>query len=380
MPDPVPQAAQESQEPERLSARKDFRCPECGAQMTWDPDADALACDYCGKRTAVPRAEATIVERALEEAGSAARGLGLDRRAARCGNCGAVFDFDPSVTSQSCIFCGSSNVLQQEANRNALRPESLIPLDVGKGAAEQSFQKWIRGLWFRPDALRDLRSWSALGVYVPCWTFDAGVHSDWSADAGFYYYVTQMVPVMVNGRMTMQARQVRQVRWEPAWGARDDVYDDLLIHASKGLPEELARKLGAFDTKALVPYRPEYLAGWRAEEYQVDLDEAWETAKGRISETQQRRCSGDVPGDTQRDLRVHNVIADVRWKHILLPVWSLAYVHGGKSYRVLVHGQTGKVQGEAPLSWVKVLLFVLLVLAAGGAIALAMAIAAAIAS
>lgn len=339
--------------------------------MTWSPDADALSCEYCSKTMPVPRAQAGIVERPLEDAGAAARGLGLDLRAARCGNCGAIFDFEGSLTSESCVFCGSANVLAQEANRNALRPESLIPLDVGRAAADANFRKWLGGLWFRPDALKRLSSVDARGVYVPCWTFDANVHSDWSADAGYYYYETQMVPVMRNGRLRMEMRRVQKVRWVPAWGQRDDTYDDLIVHASKGLPEALAKKLGAFDTQALVPYRPEYLAGWRAEEYQVDLADAWALAKERIVATQQSRCSADVPGDTQRSLRVQNDVRDVRWKHVLLPIWSLSYNHAGKRYTVLIHGQTGRVEGQAPLSWVKILLLVLALLAAGLVIAAA---------
>jgi hypothetical protein len=116
--------------------------------------------------------------------------------------------------------------------------------------------------------------------------------------------------------MTMQTRMEQRVRWEPAWGERHDVFDDVLIHASRGLSSDLAAKLGAWDMRALVPYRPEYLAGWRAEEYSVDLEQGWAAALARIEETERKRCSGDVPGDTQRNLRVHNTVQDVRWKHI----------------------------------------------------------------
>src|SRR5439155_26343704 len=126
-------------------------------------------------------------------------------------------------------------------------------------------------------------------VYVPFWTFDAQVHSDWSADAGYFYYVDEPAVVLIGGRSTVRMQRVRKVRWEPAWGSRDDAYDDLLVHASRGLPEKLARELGSFDTKALVPYRPEYLAGWRAEEYAVDLEAGWRAAQARIEATQADR-------------------------------------------------------------------------------------------
>ena len=136
--------------------------------------------------------------------------------------------------------------------------------------------------------------------------------------------------VRVNGRMQMRTRRVRKVRWRPAWGDRHDVYDDLQILASHGIRADLARELGPFATRDLVPYRPEYLAGWRAEEYQIDLEQGWDQARDRITEIQRDRCARDVPGDTHRRLSVRNTIADVRWKHVLLPMWTLTYRFGGK--------------------------------------------------
>lgn len=361
----APVSADGAADPGPANSRSErFPCKSCAAPMRWDPSVDALLCDFCGAKVAVPRGEGVVLERPLAEAGSAARGLGLETRVARCTVCGAEIAFDERATAEQCGFCGSALVLQQSDLRNHIRPESLIPLDVGRDTVETSFRAWLRGLWFRPTSLQATRELRAVGIYVPFWTFDASVHSEWSADAGFYYYVQVPTVVIVNGRTQMQMRTERRVRWEPAWGERDDAYDDLLVHASKGLPPELATQLGAFDLSKLVPYRPEYLAGWHAEEYAVDLAGGWTAAEKRIVAAQEARCSRDVPGDTQRALRVRNVIRDVRWKHVLLPIWSLSYTHGGKHYAVLIHGQTGKVVGKAPFSWVKIGLLVLGVLAA----------------
>lgn len=256
--------------------------------------------------------------------------------------------------------------MPQEANRNLLRPESLIPLDVGRERAQAAFRKWVGGLWFRPNALKQAKNLTAVGVYVPAWTFDARVHSAWSADSGTYYYVTRTyTTTTVNGRRVTRTRRVRKVRWPPAWGERRDTYDDLQVLASHVVRGDLARKLGEFDTSALVPYRPGYLAGWQAEEYQTDLEQGWILGKQRITAAQRERCAGDVPGDTYRNLRVRDTLSDVRWKHVLLPMWSLTYQFRGKPYPVLVHGQNGNVVGEAPYSWVKILGAVLGLVALG---------------
>lgn len=344
-----------SAEVEDTAARAvQVKCPNCGANMVWDPAVDALSCGYCSHTLAVPRLEGTIVERTLEEVGSAARGFGVATRAARCTRCGATTSFAGQDVSTACVFCGAPTVLEESSYRNALRPESLIPLDVARAQVETAFQRWAHGLWFRPSDLKRARVDGARGLYVPAWTFDANVHSQWSADAGWYYTVMEPRPVMVNGKLQVRMVPVQKVRWEPAFGARRDAFDDLVVHASKGLAPKLAAELGGFDTKGLVPYRPEYLSGWSAEEYAVDLESGWKNALSRIEARQTERCSGDVPGDTQRNLRVRNTVSDVRWKLVLLPVWSVTYRHAGRDYAVLVHGTTGRVVGDAPYSWIKI--------------------------
>ena len=339
----------------------EFKCSNCAATMRWDPEADALGCEYCGHKEPVPRGEGTIVEHRLEDAGAAARGLGIEVRVTKCANCGARVTFDEKTTSDVCVYCGSASILAQEANRNALRPESLVPLEVGRAQVQENFERWIAGLWFRPGELKKTKDFQAAGLYAPFWTFDCDVHSNWSADSGTYYYVTQTVTVMVNGKPQRRQVQVRKVRWRPAWGERDDTYDEILIHASTGLQRRLIERLGAFNTQELVPYKPQYLAGWRAEEYQVDLEQGWEQAEQQVVSTQRHRCGADVPGDTYRHLKVKNRISEVHWKHVLLPVWSVQYRFRGKTFTVLVNGQSGQVTGDAPYSWFKILGLVLLV-------------------
>ena len=355
-------------------ARVDLDCDECGAPLKWSPREAALLCEHCGTAREVLRRDATIVERPLRDGDVPEEGLGLDLRVLACETCGARTALAPHATADRCPFCGSARVLDRSDSRRGVRPESLIPLEVGREGVEKAFAKWIGGLWFRPNALKRQRAGSAVGVYVPAWTFDANAHSKWTAQSGTYYWVTESYTVTVNGRSERRTRQVRKVRWRPASGQRRDSYDDVQVLASKGIDSALARKLGGFDTEDLVPYRAEYLAGWRAEEYQLDLDGGWAVALGRIQAQQRSRCAGDVPGDTHRALRVRTSVQDVRWKHVLLPIWSVTYSFKGRGYAVLVHGQSGRVVGRAPLSWWKILGLVLAIGAVAAAIALGSAL------
>ncbi|NIZ14474.1 hypothetical protein HCZ87_13905, partial [Phaeobacter sp. HF9A] len=59
----------------------------------------------------------------------------------------------------------------------------------------------------------------------------------------------------------------------------------------------------------------------------------------------------------------------VTFKHILLPVWMAAYKYRGKSYRFVINGQSGRVQGERPYSVWKIAFAVLAALIVVGGIA-----------
>jgi ribosomal protein S27E len=363
-------AVNELPQPEEANASgQRFRCPSCAANMRFDAACGKLACDYCGATVEVGAAEgsSSIVEYDLESGLAAAsmRGYGTAVRRTRCQDCGATVSFGGAATSEHCDFCGSPQVLAQEENRNLLRPESLIAFGVDGDSAKTKFRGWLHGLWFRPNALkREAHVKELAGVYVPYWTFDSDVDSDWTAQAGYYYYETETYTTRdANGNTVTRTRQVRKTRWVPAWGSRSDHYDDVLICASRGLPQKLVTRLKTFDTRALVPYQPQYLAGWRAEEYAVELNDGWRGAVEIISAEQRRRCSRDVPGDTQRFLGVNNRFSRQTFKHVLLPIWLSSYRYRDKVYRFLVNGQTGEVTGTAPYSWIKITLFVLSIIA-----------------
>lgn len=346
------------------SARaQSYPCQTCGGKLSFDAARGCLVCAHCGAVRSIAATDTTIGEHDLFEGlATAPRGLGASSmRAARCQECGATVDFSDGLTATRCAFCGSPRVLEQAENRSLIRPESLLPFGVDRARSTQAFVRWIAGLWFRPSDLRGLaRVEELVGVYVPYWTFDADVESEWDAEAGFHYEVEETYTDRDGQEKT---RRVRRTRWESASGNRHDHFDDVLVCASRGLPPDLANSLRTFDTARLVPYAPDYLAGWRAEEYGLDLQHGFRQAKARMDATQQSRCADDVPGDEHRSLVVRNQYSALTFKHVLLPVWIAAYRYRDRVFRFLVNGQTGEVVGKAPYSWPKILATVVLVAA-----------------
>ena len=69
-----------------------------------------------------------------------------------------------------------------------------------------------------------------------------------------------------------------------------------------------------------------------------------------------------MPGDTQRNLQVSTALSGWTFKHTLLPLWMAAFRYSGKSYPFVINGQSGKIYGKKPWSWIKISLAVLGVL------------------
>ena len=347
--------------PVSAKARK-FPCGACGADVVWNAGAAALKCPYCGNETALPTASDQVVERPIEEALAAPRdlGWGAERKSVKCTKCGATTTLDPGVAASRCAFCATPAVVEAPPTSDHVRPAGLLAFAVDRNAAAQRFRSWVSGLWFRPNDLKTKSSVTEMqGVYVPFWTFDALTHNRWAAEAGYHY--TVQVPAIVNGKQVM--RTETRTRWEPASGFLEKTFDDVPVPASKGLPPGLARGIEPFPTGGLVPYDPQYLSGFLAEEYAVDLPDALASAKERMTREIHAACGAAVPGDTYRNLSVATAWSGVSCKNALLPVWISAYQYGGKPFRFLVNGVTGKVDGNAPFSAVKIALAVLAVLA-----------------
>ena len=82
----------------------------------------------------------------------------------------------------------------------------------------------------------------------------------------------------------------------------------------------------------------------------------------KVRGAERGKCAGAVPGDTYSNLNVSTSFDSVTYKHILLPVWVASYKYKKKTYHFLVNGQTGEVQGYAPISWAKVAAVVLAIM------------------
>ncbi|MCC6245164.1 MAG: primosomal protein N' (replication factor Y) - superfamily II helicase [Gemmatimonadaceae bacterium] len=351
-----------------------FPCQQCGASLRFAPSVGTLTCPSCGTENARPVTDDLQRAAAHEELDYQAHlraQLGnephIRPQLVDCPQCGAQTQFDAHVVASVCAFCATPLVATSAHAERRIRPRGVVPFALEPKAAQSLFQRWISGLWFAPNALKDtVRSAQGVrGVYLPCWTFDAQTTSTYTGQRGINRTVRE-TRQDANGR-TVEVTRI-ETDWYYASGTVHVAFDDTLVPASHSIPEHLTKVLHGWDISGMQPYSDDYIAGFTVEAYQVALEPAFGEATAVFQGGIHSAVCQDIGGDQQRVHGVNTQYDAVTFKHILLPAWVASYQYGGKTWRVVVNGQTGDVVGDRPWSAWKIAFAVLGVAAVIGAL------------
>lgn len=337
-------------------------CPSCAGKLQYDADHMMIACKYCGFKEDFDKANDRVNEQSLRDALDSYQTYtpsGTEKKSYECSSCGSKVMVDGETVYIRCSFCGSKNVNEEAFEKNYIQPSGVIPFAYSENKAQDVFKKWIAEGFFTPGKLKKLSFINAIkGVYIPFWTYDAQTNSHWSGYAGKYYYVTKTR--YVNGKT--ESYQERRTEWIWREGVHSKFFDDVLVSSSKGVTQQAAQGIYPYDLKQVVNFNSKLLLGWQAEIYSIDVKNGYTTAEHIMAKTIEEECARMCSIDTYRDLHVRSQYTNQTFKHILLPLWICSYEFNGKTFRFMINGQTGKIEGSKPVDVVKVVLVVLAVL------------------
>lgn len=331
------------------------KCPNCGADMLYDPVAGALSCSYCGGTKAVEKRVAGdrdfLNERAEGEVDE-----GIDEY--ECPNCGGHSQMESFTSTHECPFCGATNIIKKERLRG-LKPDSILPFTLAKDAALAEGKKWIKKRLYAPSKLKkNFVADKFKGVYVPSFVFKTNTNSVYSGTLGENYTVAV--------RTSKGVRYETRTRWFRVSGTYGKYYSDVVVEASAQLEQSQMNKILPFDLATAEQYKREYLAGFSAERYSSSLDDSFGVARG-IIENDLRACIlSQYKYDVVGEFNVNTSYSGTRFNYTMLPVWVCGYKYRKRTYSFIVNGRTGKSTGKTPVSVPKVLLTILI---AGGIIA-----------
>jgi DNA-directed RNA polymerase subunit RPC12/RpoP len=342
---------------EKTRKETDEKCPQCGAVLNFDPATGGMACDFCGYRGEIEvDGEAEVAELAFEDA-EFRKGFdwGAEKKQVICKSCGASSIYDDLDVANECPFCGSNQVMQ-EKSVDSLAPGAVAPFVISNEEAGKRFTAWLKSKIFAPSqAKKSAKADRFRGVYLPFWTFDAKTYSRYKARYG----IDRIVEDSKGNRRTV-------TDWYKTSGDYNYFADDILILASTRQSERELRRIEPYDHSRLVPYRPEYLAGFISERYSLGIDDGWTKAKERIGEILDGEITALIKSRHRADrvagLTFDTTFSERTYKYLLLPVWMSSFKFKEKIYHFLVNGQTGKVAGSTPISPWRVLIAILLTL------------------
>ena len=331
----------------------DKKCPSCGGTMDYNPAKNNMTCPYCGYEEDIEVTNDAFVAEELDfnmAEDDESCDWGTATRTVICKACGAETVYDFNDIASECPYCGSNQIIEQETQVKVMAPGGVVPFQLDSVSAANRFKSWIKGQFFCPkQAKESAKPKSFTGMYLPYWTFDSRTFSSYSGQYG-----------ITRHRRTRDGKTVAETQWYHTSGHYSEFFDDVLVCGSNRQNEQLLNRIEPFDTSKVVEYKPEYLAGFTAERYTIKVKDAWETAKSKISSILKRNIESKIErehGTSQtRFVQVNTQHSNVTYKYILLPVWISSFKYNGKVYHFTINGQTGKVSGQTPISWPKVIL------------------------
>jgi zinc finger domain, LSD1 subclass subfamily len=336
------------------------KCPSCGGMMEFSPKSHKLQCLYCGKTKDLDLTPVEVQENDFEEwVAKSDDNLNeeTDTESAqiKCHQCGATTTLPPAKSSAKCAFCGTPLILQEAQIKRFWKPNYMLPFQIGKDECNSNFQKWIKGKWYAVSALKkgNVQTENFKGIYIPFWTYDAETTTEYSGSRGDNRTVKEKDD---DGNWVTTTI----TDWSPASGTVSRSFDDVIVPASTNVPFARANsKNEKWDLENVVPYNPEFLAGFMTEIYNIDFREAIDSAKEKMECEIKYDIEQDIGGDKQEIDYSHTEYSDIMFKLLMLPLWIGAFQYNGKTFNIFVNGRTGEVLGDYPINKFKVVITII---------------------
>ena len=318
-------------------------CPTCGAQLAYRPGTTSLGCESCGTVVAItPHEQGDVASSdyntwAASNAGRTVASLGPVTM--RCEGCGAVTDAESIGTR--CQFC-ASNLVALTSPGGTVAPDAVVPFAVDAHTAREKFRRWAGHQPFGVKELKDVRAAESLvGTYLPYWTVSASASTEYDGQRGVNHVERQSD----GGTRTI-------TNWSRRTGRVERRFEDVFIPGRE--PDEFQRvALSNLSAAQLVPYRPEYLAGFSTARYEIDPADAVADATSRMSSLVTGDVRRELGGDQQRIDEVRTSYSSVTFRLVLVPMWIATFMFAGRRWSVYVDARTGAVYGRYPINRLK---------------------------
>ena len=328
-----------------------YQCPACTGPLRYDGESGKLKCDYCESSFTIEEVEALFADKnekaemATVQEPPVSSEWGEDAghmRAYSCPSCGAELICEETTAATACPYCGNPTVVPGQFG-GTKKPDCIIPFKLSKEQAVAALKKHYQGKPLLPKEFADENHLQEIkGVYVPFWLFDG------QADADVTFKTTRS-----HTRSNGKERIITTEHFE-VWRKGFVPFSHVPVDGASKMPDSHMDAIEPFDYQDLKPFSLSYLPGFLADKYDVSAEECASRAEERCRSSAVSAMRGTVVGyescvPMREDVTVRH--SDVQYA--LLPVWLLSTKWKNQNYLFAMNGQTGKLIGDLPISWVR---------------------------
>lgn len=339
-----------------------YKCPNCGAPLSFLPGKKTVTCEYCGTEfevsaieelfrdkqdMAVHAAEAQEAKWQTEDAGSEwTSDEAKTLHAFTCSSCGAELVCDENTMATECVYCGNPTMIPKRFD-GMLKPDLVIPFKKNKQDAVNALKNFYKGHMLLPSNFTANNRVEAIQpMYVPFWLFDSQI----TAQAEFR---AAKIRSFSAGNEVVTETSVYNCR-----RAGTMSFERIPVDGSKKMEDAYMESIEPFDYSELVPFSAAYLTGYLADKYDVDAESSAARADKRVETSAIDVLKSSVEGFDECNLENAAVKKDVgKVSYAMVPVWILTTRYNDKPYTFMMNGQTGKVVGSLPYDSTKAFLY-----------------------
>ncbi len=320
-----------------------YKCPNCSAELNFDPVSQQLKCDFCRSEFTMEQIKGIYAELeqeapAPEITAAANQEFEAHTNLYHCASCGADIMAEDNTTATFCYYCHSPVILAGKLT-GSFRPDKIIGFRLTRDNAVDAFQKWIKKRYFVPSDFKSAQQMNKItGLYVPFWVADCDVRAEYSGigkqtrswTSGDYRY-TETKEFAVERCARIVTRGI------PADG--ESKIDDTLMES-----------IEPYNYNELEDFSMSYMTGFFADKYDVDKAAVFPRIRDRAVRAGNGVIQGSLAGYSSVYVQHQNYsVEKTNWQYIMLPVWFMTYNYKGQIYEFAINGQTGKLAGTPPL-------------------------------
>lgn len=291
-------------------------CPQCGSSLVYDAGLDSYYCSVCSEYYYSTEFE--------EHEENQFTGLYME---IQCKMCGKNTVVSKSFNYDVCPFC-YNNLIDIVDGVFGFKAQLIAHFKGSKEAFMKSFFANAKNEGVPNEILANLNTDSLKGIFIP-----------------FYHY-------------TIENKADCFMQTKESGGKRDaDEYffqklsymdeSDVLVDATKFVPNEVIEDIGEFDFKHLDMFFAKHLEDYYTLRQSLSDTDVWKELTKIIEKHTQNEIERYKDKDEDvKEVKVFNKLRNLSRRVVLLPFWTFDFTIDGEPHILFINGQTGKMASD----------------------------------